>query len=55
MNELKNRGVDDVLFAVVDGLKGFPMPSPPSSPSHRADLHRPLDPPQPELRVVAGP
>src|SRR6201746_2644931 len=24
MNELKNRGVDDVLFAVVDGLKGFP-------------------------------
>jgi putative transposase len=24
MNELKNRGVDDVLLAVVDGLKGFP-------------------------------
>ena len=24
MNELKNRGVDDILFAVVDGLKGFP-------------------------------
>jgi putative transposase len=24
MNELKTRGVDDVLFAVVDGLKGFP-------------------------------
>ena len=24
MNELKNRGVDDFLFAVVDGLKGFP-------------------------------
>jgi hypothetical protein len=24
MNELKNRGVDDLLFAVVDGLKGFP-------------------------------
>src|SRR3954471_20288104 len=24
MNELKNRGVDDVLVAVVDGLKGFP-------------------------------
>jgi putative transposase len=24
MNELKNRGVDDVLMAVVDGLKGFP-------------------------------
>ena len=24
MNELKNRGVDDLLVAVVDGLKGFP-------------------------------
>jgi putative transposase len=24
MNELKNRGVEDVLLAVVDGLKGFP-------------------------------
>ena len=24
MNELKTRGVDDVVFAVVDGLKGFP-------------------------------
>src|SRR6476660_9327965 len=24
MNELKNRGVDDILLPVVDGLKGFP-------------------------------
>jgi putative transposase len=24
MNELKNRGVVDILIAVVDGLKGFP-------------------------------
>src|SRR5215475_2986151 len=24
MNELKNRGVEDLLFTVVDGLKGFP-------------------------------
>jgi transposase-like protein len=24
MNELKNRGVDDILIACVDGLKGFP-------------------------------
>jgi putative transposase len=24
MNELKNRGIEDVLLAVVDGLKGFP-------------------------------
>ena len=32
MNELKNRGVDDVLFAVVDGLKASRTPSPPCSP-----------------------
>ena len=24
MNELKNRGIGDILIAVVDGLKGFP-------------------------------
>jgi transposase-like protein len=24
MNELKNRGTEDILLAVVDGLKGFP-------------------------------
>jgi putative transposase len=24
MTELKNRGVQDILIAVVDGLKGFP-------------------------------
>lgn len=24
MSELKNRGVEDILIAVVDGLKGFP-------------------------------
>src|SRR5437763_14157604 len=24
MNELKNRGVQDVLIAAIDGLKGFP-------------------------------
>src|SRR5208283_2730006 len=24
MNELKTRGVEDILIAVVDGLKGFP-------------------------------
>lgn len=28
MNNLRNRGVEDILIAVVDGLKGFP-------PSHR--------------------
>ena len=25
MNELKNRGIEDILIAVVDGLKGFPQ------------------------------
>ena len=24
LNELRNRGIEDVLLAVVDGLKGFP-------------------------------
>ena len=24
MNELRNRGVEDILLSVVDGLKGFP-------------------------------
>jgi transposase-like protein len=24
MNNLRNRGVEDILIAVVDGLKGFP-------------------------------
>ena len=24
MNEMKNRGVDDILIAIIDGLKGFP-------------------------------
>lgn len=24
MDELKNRGVEDIMLAVVDGLKGFP-------------------------------
>ncbi len=24
MNELRNRGVQDILIAVIDGLKGFP-------------------------------
>jgi putative transposase len=27
LNELRNRGVEDILIAVIDGLKGFPMPS----------------------------
>jgi putative transposase len=39
MNELKDRGVEDILIAVVDGLKGFPeaiaavFPKPRSRPA----------------------
>jgi transposase-like protein len=25
LNDLRNRGVQDILIAVVDGLKGFPQ------------------------------
>jgi putative transposase len=32
MNELRNRGVEDVLLGVVDGLKGFPEAIPAVSP-----------------------
>ena len=55
MNELKNRGVEDFLFAVVDGLKGFPDAITAVFPrDDRADLHRPSDQEQSELRVLAG-
>jgi hypothetical protein len=47
MNELRNRGVEDILIAVVDGH--FPKPSPRFSVGERADLHRALEP---LLRVV---
>ena len=45
MNELRNREVEDVIIAVVDGRKGFPgaiTAAFPEAPS--ADLHRALDP-----------
>lgn len=42
MNELKNRGVEDIMLAVVDGLKGFPDAITAVFPgSDRPDLHRP--------------
>ena len=45
MNELKNRGVNDILIAVVDGLKGFPEAIAVGvSADHGADLHRASDP-----------
>ena len=56
MNELKNRGVSDILIAVVDGLKGFPEAINAVFPAdRRADLHRASDPPFAGVRVLEGP
>ena len=56
MNELKNRGVEDVLIAVVDGLKGFPEAITAVFPaSDGADLYRPPDAPQPRFRLLERP
>ena len=56
MNELKVRGVNDILIAVVDGFEGF------SGGDHDgvcanagSDLHRSLDPKQPCLRHLERP
>jgi hypothetical protein len=62
MNELKTRGVSDVLIAVVDGLKGFPeaigvvfplttVQTPDRGPGQA--LHHPLDAQFAGLRVPA--
>lgn len=44
MNELRNRGVEDILAATVDGLKGFPEAItavfPPAPSSFRATPRR---------------
>jgi putative transposase len=53
MNELKNRGVEDVLIAVVDGLKGFPEAITAVYPG--PDLHRSPDPQFAGLRFLQGP
>jgi len=39
VTELKNRGVQDIFIACVDGLKGFPE----SIAASRSALHRPYD------------
>ena len=44
MNELRTRGVQDILIAVVDGLKAFPKRLPRLPVDKRADLHRASDP-----------
>ena len=56
MNELKNRGVQDVLIAVVDGRKGFPDAITSAFPEAAVhDLHRASGAPFPELLRLEGP
>jgi len=55
VNKLKARGVNDILIAVVDGLKGFPEAITSVSAHRRADLHRAPDPQQPGVRVLERP
>ena len=56
MNELRNRGVEDVLLAVVDGLKGFPDAITAVFPGrYRANLHRPPAAQLDGLRLLEGP
>ncbi len=55
MNELRNRGVEDVLIAVVDGLKGFPEAITAAFPEASVQtciVH--LNPAQPELLRLEG-
>jgi len=55
VNDLKNRGVDDILIAVVDGLKGFPEAIQATFPRTTvADLHRAPDPQQLGLCELEG-
>ena len=55
-NELKTRGVEDILIAVVDGLKGLAEAIEAVFPQDDgADLHRAPDPQQPRLRELEGP
>jgi putative transposase len=55
-NDLKTRGVQDILIAVTDGLKGMPEALGAVLPGHdAADLHRAPDPQQPGLRQLEGP
>ncbi len=54
-NDLKTRGVNDILIAVTDGLKGIPeAPGHGVSGHDAADLHRAPDPQQPGLRELEG-
>lgn len=56
MKELKNRGVGDILVAVVEGLMGFPEAiSAVFPPDRGANLHRAPDPPFSGIRLLEGP
>ncbi len=56
MNDLKTRGLNDILIAVVDGLKGFPEAIGAVYPrDDGADLHRAPDPELPRVRFLEGP
>jgi putative transposase len=55
-NELRSRGVNDILIAVVDGLKGPGRSDRDCVPANDgADAHRAPDPKQPGLRELEGP
>ena len=55
-NDLKTRGVADILIAVTDGLKGMAEALGSGVPGHdAADLHRAPDQEQPGLRELEGP
>ena len=55
-NDLKTRGVIDILIAVTDGLTGMPAALEAVFPrDHVANLHRASDSQQPRLRQLEGP
>ena len=55
LTELKNRGLNDILIACVDGLKGFPDAINTVYPKARIQfMHRAYGAQQPALRVMEG-
>ena len=50
LDDLKQRGVQDILIAASTGSKGSPRRSRRCSPGRGADVHRPSDPAQPPVR-----
>src|SRR5438034_7930419 len=54
INDLKTRGVNDILIAVVDGLQGFPEAIASVYPQTVVYLHRAPDPQQPGVCSLEG-